>query len=48
MILIINKKRVMKEWTNSRSYNAVAWTAVVLMIGLTAALAAITVKDLMG
>ena len=48
MILIINKKRVMKEWTNSRIYNAVAWTAVVLIIGLTAALAAITVKDLMG
>ena len=48
MILIINKKRVMKEWTNSRTYNAVAWTAVVLMIGLTAALAAITVKDLLG
>jgi NRAMP (natural resistance-associated macrophage protein)-like metal ion transporter len=48
MTLLINKKRVMKEWTNSRFYNGVAWTAVALMIGLTCALVAISIKDLMG
>jgi Mn2+/Fe2+ NRAMP family transporter len=45
MILLINKKRVMKEWTNSAAYNFVAWSAVVVMIGLTVALAAITARD---
>jgi NRAMP (natural resistance-associated macrophage protein)-like metal ion transporter len=46
MILIVNKPRVMKEWVNSRAYNAVAWSAVVVMIGLTLALVSITVRDL--
>jgi Mn2+/Fe2+ NRAMP family transporter len=46
MILLVNKKRVMKEWTNSRFYNIVAWAAVVIMIGLTVALVAITLRDL--
>jgi NRAMP (natural resistance-associated macrophage protein)-like metal ion transporter len=45
MVLLINKKRVMKGWTNSPLYNLVAWSAVVVMIGLTVALAAITVRD---
>ncbi|MBL8291434.1 MAG: Nramp family divalent metal transporter [Bryobacterales bacterium] len=48
MVLLINKKRVMKEWTNSRIYNLVAWASVVIMIGLTAALVAITLRDLAG
>ncbi len=48
MILLVNKKRVMKEWVNSRAYNAVAWIAVVVMIGLTLALVSITVRDLRG
>ncbi|MEZ5400269.1 MAG: divalent metal cation transporter [Bryobacteraceae bacterium] len=47
MILLINKKRVMREWVNSPVYNLVAWVAVVVMIGLTVALAAITVRDAM-
>ena len=47
MILLVNKKRLMKEWTNSRVYNFVAWSAVVIMIGLTLALTGISVKDLM-
>jgi Mn2+/Fe2+ NRAMP family transporter len=47
MTLLVNKKRVMKEWTNSRFYNAVSWAAVALMIGLTLALVAITIKDMM-
>ena len=46
MILLVNKKRLMKEWTNSRAYNFVAWSAVVIMIGLTLALTGISVKDL--
>ena len=47
MILIINKKGLMKEWTNSRGYNLVAWSAVAVMIGLTLALVGISVKDLL-
>jgi hypothetical protein len=46
MVMLINKKSLMKEWTNSHLYNAVAWVSVVIMIGLTLALASITVKQL--
>jgi Mn2+/Fe2+ NRAMP family transporter len=44
MILLVNKERVMHEWVNSTAYNIVAWTAVVLMIGLTLALVAISAR----
>jgi len=47
MVLLINKKGLMKEWTNSAAYNAVAWVSVAVMIGLTLALASITVKQMM-
>jgi Mn2+/Fe2+ NRAMP family transporter len=47
MVLLINKKGLMKEWTNSAAYNTVAWVSVAIMIGLTLALASITVKQLM-
>src|SRR5207249_2177103 len=33
MTLLINKKSLMQEWTNSRFYNVIAWTSVALMIG---------------
>jgi Mn2+/Fe2+ NRAMP family transporter len=46
MILLINKKDLMREWTNSRVYNAVAWMTVIVMIGLSLALAGITVRGL--
>jgi hypothetical protein len=46
MVMLINKKSLMKEWTNSHVYNAVAWVSVAIMIGLTLALASITVKQL--
>jgi Mn2+/Fe2+ NRAMP family transporter len=46
MILLVNKVRVMHEWTNSPLYNVVAWTAVVVMIGLTLALVAISVRGI--
>lgn len=45
MILLVNKQRVMHEWTNSPLYNGVAWAAVALMIGLTLALVAISVRE---
>ncbi len=47
MVLLINKKGLMKEWTNSRAYNAVAWLSVVIMIGLTLALVSISVKQIL-
>jgi Mn2+/Fe2+ NRAMP family transporter len=37
----------MREWVNSRFYNFVAWTSVALMIGLTLALVALSVQDMM-
>jgi len=46
MVLLINKKALMHEWTNSRLYNAVAWVSVIIMIGLTLALGSITVKQM--
>lgn len=48
MTLLVNRKHLMKEWTNSPAYNAVSWSAVAVMIGLTVALVGITVKDLLG
>ncbi len=46
MVLLINKKGLMKEWTNSTAYNAVTWIAVIIMIGLTLTLVSITVKQM--
>lgn len=46
MTILINKQRVMKEWVNSPVYNLISWTAVALMIGLTMALVAISLKDM--
>jgi len=46
MVMLINRKGLMKEWTNSPLYNAVAWVAVIIMIGLTLALASFTVKQM--
>jgi NRAMP (natural resistance-associated macrophage protein)-like metal ion transporter len=46
MILLVNRPGLMKEWTNSRGYNIVAWVAVAVMIGLTLALVGITIYDM--
>jgi NRAMP (natural resistance-associated macrophage protein)-like metal ion transporter len=46
MTLLVNKHKLMKEWTNSRFYNVVSWTSVALMIGLTLALVAISIQDI--
>ena len=47
MTLLINKKKLMHEWTNSRFYNFISWAAVALMIGLTMALVALSIQDRM-
>jgi Mn2+/Fe2+ NRAMP family transporter len=47
MTLLVNKQALMKEWVNSRTYNAVSWIAVAVIIGLTVALVGITVRDLL-
>jgi NRAMP (natural resistance-associated macrophage protein)-like metal ion transporter len=44
MILLINRKDLMGEWRNSAVYNAVAWSSVVIIIGLTLALVGITLR----
>jgi Mn2+/Fe2+ NRAMP family transporter len=36
----------MGKWTNSSAYNLVAWTMVVVMIGLTLALTGISLRGL--
>jgi NRAMP (natural resistance-associated macrophage protein)-like metal ion transporter len=46
MTLLVNKRDLMGEWVNSRAYNAVAWTTVVVMIGLGLALAGISLRGL--
>lgn len=46
MILLVNKQRLMKKWVNSPFYNAVAWVSVVVLIGLTLALIAISIRDM--
>ena len=48
MVMLINKRSLMKEWTNSAAYNAIAWVSVAIMIGLTLALASITVQQMLG
>jgi Mn2+/Fe2+ NRAMP family transporter len=46
MILLVNNKRLMNEWTNSRAANAVSWLTVIVMIGLTMALVATSIKGI--
>jgi NRAMP (natural resistance-associated macrophage protein)-like metal ion transporter len=47
MTLLINKKKLMHEWANSRFYNFVSWASVALMIGLTMALVALSIQDML-
>ncbi len=46
MILLVNKDRLMKKWKNTRFYNAVGWTSVVILIGLTVALVILSLRGL--
>ena len=45
MILLANKKSIMKEWSNSKGYNAVSWISVAVMIGLSLALIATSLRE---
>jgi len=47
MILLVNKDRLMKRWKNTRFYNVVGWTSVVILTGLTVALVILSLRDLM-
>ena len=46
MILLINNKRLMNEWTNSRPANAISWLTVIVMIGLTLALVGTSLRGI--
>ena len=37
MLLLVNKKELMGDLTNTPLYNVIAWATVVIMIGLTIA-----------
>jgi NRAMP (natural resistance-associated macrophage protein)-like metal ion transporter len=45
MILLINKKALMKEWVNPPAYNFIAWATVIIVIGMTVALTGITIRN---
>jgi NRAMP (natural resistance-associated macrophage protein)-like metal ion transporter len=45
MIVLINKPQLMNEWKNPPAYNVVAWTTVVIVIGMTLALTGITIRN---
>jgi Mn2+/Fe2+ NRAMP family transporter len=46
MILLVNKTKIMHEWVNTRAQNLVGWIAVAIMIGLTMALVALSIEDM--
>jgi Mn2+/Fe2+ NRAMP family transporter len=48
MTLLINRPKLMHEWTNSRTYNAISWVSVAFIIGLVLALIPITIKQMTG
>jgi Mn2+/Fe2+ NRAMP family transporter len=46
MILLVNRAKLMHEWVNTRAQNLVGWLAVAIMIGLTMALVALSIEDM--
>ena len=46
MILLVNREKLMHEWVNTRAQNLVGWVAVAIMIGLTMALVALSIEDM--
>src|SRR5216683_444064 len=44
MVLLVNKRELMKNWVNSWVYNMVVWVTVVVMIGMTLAYAGISLR----
>ncbi len=47
MLKLVNSERLMKEWTNSRFFNLVAWVSIVVMIGLSVAWLALSFRQSM-
>jgi NRAMP (natural resistance-associated macrophage protein)-like metal ion transporter len=45
MILLVNKRSLMKEWVSSGTYNVFGWATVVIMIGLTLAFLGISIRQ---
>ena len=45
MLMLINRKRIMQEYTNNIWQNAIAWSTAVVMVALTAGLIYYTVKS---
>ncbi len=46
MVRLINRSELMGEWVNSRAYNIVTWTAVVILIAMTVALMGLTAREM--
>jgi len=46
MILLINKKELMGEWSNPKWFNFVSWVAAVVIIGLTLAYVGMTIRGM--
>ncbi len=44
MIILVNKKGLMREWVNPPAYNAVAWVTAIVVIGMTLALTGISLR----
>jgi Mn2+/Fe2+ NRAMP family transporter len=44
MLLLINKKELMGEYTNTRTFNAIAWATTIIVIGLSLAWMVASVK----
>ena len=44
MVLLVNKRDLMKNWVNSWAYNLVVWVTVVVMIGMTLAYTGISLS----
>jgi Mn2+/Fe2+ NRAMP family transporter len=46
MIRLINRSELMGDWVNSKTYNVIAWSAVVILVAMAVALMGLTVRDL--
>ena len=48
MMMLINKPKLMHEWTNTPIYNTISWVSVALIIGTVLALIGISIKQMLG
>ena len=46
MLMLINRKRIMQEYTNNVWQNIVAWSTAIIMVGLTIGLIYTTVAGM--